>query len=165
MYDDVELCGTHTMNDGTSFVNKLTASSLSWDNVWEAVNKFETSLVSHEGFYLQDTPKFLIYHPSKEKEVRKILRTDGGQPDTADNNANTLRDYNLVPIPCRHLTTSTYWFLAGSRFPKNNCWYTREKMKLGRKEDFDRMGTKFRSYERWAKGTRDFMYIFGNTGA
>ena len=165
MYDGVELCGTHYMQDGTTFNNELTASSLSWDNVWEGVSKFETSLVSHEGFYLNDTPKYLIYHPSKEKLVRKILRTDKGKPGTADNDKNTLRDYNLIPVQCRHLTTSTYWFLAGSRFPKNNLWFTRKKLTLAREKDFDRDGVKFKSTERWARGVRDYMYIFGNTGA
>ena len=165
MYDGVALCGSHTMNDGTAFTNKLTTSSLTWDNLWEAVNKFETSLVAHSGIYLRDTPKFLAYHPSKEKEVRAILRTTEGQPGTADNDKNTIRDYNLVPVPCRHLSTSANWFLMGSRFPASNCWFTREGLSNKTEDDFDRMAVKFRSYQRWARGVKEFTYIFGNEGA
>lgn len=165
MYDGVELCGSHTMHDGTSLDNDLTPASLNFDNVWSAVNHFETSLVSHSGLYLRDVPKYLIYHPSYEKQVRTILRTTNGEPDTADNNANTLLDYNLVPVPCRHLSTSTYWFIAGSRFKKDFLFFTREGVKTAMEDDFDRMGIKIRTYQRFALGVREFIYIVGNPGA
>jgi hypothetical protein len=32
-------------------------------------------------------------------------------------------------------------------------------------DDFDRMGVKFRSYQRFAVGVRDFLWIVGNPGA
>ena len=165
MYDGVELCGSHTMHDGTTLDNDLTAASLTFDNVWSAVNHFETSLVSHAGLYLRDVPKYLVYHPSKEKEVRNILRTTNGEPDTADNNANTLLDYNLVPVPCRFLSTSTNWFIAGSRFKKDFYFFTREGVKSAMEDDFDRMGIKMRTYQRFALGVREFVYIVGNPGA
>jgi hypothetical protein len=165
MYDGVELCGTHTMHDGTSYDNDLTPASLTFDTVWQAVNHYETSLVSHAGLYLRDVPKYLVYHPSKEKEVRAILKSTNGEPGTADNDANTLLDYNLVPIPCRFLSTSTNWFLAGSRFPKDFYFFTREGVKSAMENDFDRMGIKMRTYQRFALGVREFVYIVGNPGA
>ena len=165
MYDGVELCGSHTMNDGTSYDNDLTPASMSFDTVWSAVNHFQTTLVSHAGLYLFDTPKFLVYHPSKEKEVRMILRTTNGEPDSEANNANTLLDYNLVPVPCRFLSTSTNWFLAGSRFKKDFFFFTREGVKTAMEDDFDRMAVKIRTYQRFALGVREFVYIVGNPGA
>jgi len=165
MYDGVELCGEHTMNDGTAFDNDLTPASLSFDTVWSAVSHFQTSLVSHAGLYLYDTPKYLVYHPSKEKEVRTILRTTNGEPDSEANNANTLLDYNLVPVPCRFLTTSTYWFLAGNRFKNDFLFFTREGVKTSMEDDFDRMAVKIRTYQRFALGVREFLYIVGNPGA
>jgi len=165
MYDSAALCATHTLNSGDSFANELTAASLTWDTLWSAVNSFQTTIISHAGLYLYDVPKFLVYHPSYEKQVRTILRTTNGEPDTADNNANTLLDYNLVPIPCRFLTTSTNWFLAGSKFKNDLLFFTREPVKTDMDDDFDRMAVKVRTYQRFAVGVREFLYIFGNQGA
>ena len=164
-YDGVELCGTHTMKDGTSFDNDLTPASITFDNVWSAVNHFETTLISHSGLFIRDVPKFLIYHPSKEKEVRAILRSSNGEPGTADNDANTLLDYNLTPVPCRFLSTSTNWFIAGSRFKNDFLYFSREGVKKAMEDDFDRMGVKVRTYQRFAVGVRDFIYLLGNPGA
>jgi hypothetical protein len=163
-YDSSYLCSTHTMKNGGSYDNALTAASITFDNVWAAINHFETTPVTHQGLYLQDKPEFLIYHPSKEKEVRAILRSSL-EPGTGDNDKNTILDYKLKPIPCRFLTTTTYWFIAGSRFKNDFIFFEREGLKTAMEDDFDRMGTKFRSHQRFAVGVRDFLWIVGNPGA
>ena len=163
-YDGSYLCSTHTMKDGGSYDNALTAASITFDNLWLMINHFETAPVTHQGLYLQDTPKFLIYHPSKEKEVRAVLKSSL-EPGTADNDKNTVQDYNLIPIPNRFLTTTTHWFIAGSRFKNDFCYFSREDVKTAMEDDFDRMGVKFRSYQRFAVGVRDFLWLVGNPGA
>ena len=164
MYDGVELCGAHTMKDGTAFTNELTAASITFDNLWLMLNHFETTLVNHNGLYLRDTPKYLIYHPSQEKNVRAILESDL-EPGTTANDKNTVRSYGLVKIPCRHLTTSTNWFIAGSKWPASVYWFDREKVSVAMEDDFDRMGTKIRSYQRFALGPKEYVYLCGNQGA
>jgi hypothetical protein len=164
-YDSAALCATHTMKDGTSYDNALTAASLTFDNLWSAINHFETAPVSHSGLYLRDVPKFLIYHPSYEKQVRALLDTTNGEPGTADNDKNTIRDYKLQPISCRFLSTSTNWFVLGSRAKKDLLWFTREGVQTDTEDDFDRMAVKFRSYQRFALGFRDFLWVVGNPGA
>jgi hypothetical protein len=164
MFDGVELCGTHTMKSGDELDNALTAASITFDNVWLAVNHFETSLLSQSGLYLKDTPKYLIYHPSKEKEVQAVLKSQL-EPGTADNDKNTIKDYNLVPVPCRYLTTSTYWFLASPKFKDDFQFWNRESPKTAMEDDFDRMGVKFRNHRRFAVGIRDFIRVIGNPGA
>jgi len=106
LYDDVELCGTHTMKSGDSFVNELTAASITPDNIWLAVNHFETSLLSQSGLYLKDSPKYLMAHPSKKKEVIVALQSQL-ESGTADNDKNILKDYNIIPVFNRFLSTST----------------------------------------------------------
>jgi hypothetical protein len=165
MYDGVALCGSHTLQSSDSFSNELTAADITYDSLWSAVNSFQTSITAHSGLYLFDVPKWLVYHPSKEKQVKKILETTNGEPDTADNNKNTLRDYNIVPIPCRFLSTSTNWFLLGSRFKNDLLFLSREKVKTDMDDDFDRMAVKIRTYQRFATGVREFLYLFGNQGA
>ena len=163
-YDGVELCGTHTLKDGSSFDNDLTPASITYDNVWSAVNHFETTLLTQQGLYLKDKPEYLIYHPSKEKEVQAILKSSL-EPGTADNDKNTLLQYSLKPVSCRFLTTTTNWFIAGSRFKNDFLFFDREKVQNDTEPDFDRHGMKFKSWQRFAVGTRDFLYIVGNPGA
>ena len=158
------LCDSHTMKNGGTYDNDLGPSSITFDNLWLMINHFETAPVTHQGLYLKDTPKYLIYHPSKEKEVRAVLKSQL-EPNTANNDKNTVLDYNLIPIPCRFLTTSTHWFIAGSRFKNDFCFFEREGVKTAMEDDFDRMGVKFRSYQRFAVGVRDFLWIVGNPGA
>ncbi len=164
MFDGVELCGDHTMKSGDTFTNKLTTASLTWDNLWTAINSFETAMYTQSGLYLRDTPKFLVYHPSKEKEVQAILKSTL-QPGTADNDKNTIQAYGLVPIPCRHLSTSTNWFLAGEGFPQDNLWFDREKVSTAMEDSFDLMATKIRTFQRFASGVKNFTHIFGNEGS
>ena len=164
MYDGVELCGEHTMADGTSYDNDLAPASLTFDNVWLAINHFETAPVSHSGIYLADKPDCLVYHPSKEKEVQAILKS-ALEPGTADNDKNTIQAYNLKPVPCRFLSTTTNWFITGSRFKNDFLRIVREPVNTATEDDFDRMGMKFRSYQRFAVGVRDFLWIVGNPGA
>jgi hypothetical protein len=152
-YDSSYLCDSHTMKNGGTYDNDLGPSSITFDNLWLMINHFETAPVTHQG-----------YHPSKEKEVRAVLKSQL-EPGTADNDKNTVLDYNLVPIPCRFLTTTTHWFIAGSRFKQDFCFFEREGVKTAMEDDFDRMGVKFRSYQRFAVGVRDFLWIVGNPGA
>jgi len=163
-YDSSYLCSTHTMKNGGSYDNSLGPSSITFDNLWLMINHFETAPITHQGLLLKDTPKYLIYHPSKEKEVRAVLKSQL-QPGGANNDKNTVLDYNLIPIPCRFLTTTTHWFIAGSRFKDDFIFLEREGMKTAMEDDFDRMGVKFRSYQRFAVGVRDFLWICGNPGA
>jgi hypothetical protein len=164
MYDGVELCGTHTLKSGDSFDNDLTPASLTFDNLWLAINHFETSLLQQSGLYLKDTPKYLVYHPSKEKEVQAILQSQL-EPGTANNDKNTIKNYNLVPVSCRFLSTSTNWFLASEKFKSDLLFWDREKPNTQNEEDFDRMGLKVRNFCRFAVGVRDFLRIVGNPGA
>ena len=164
LYDGVELCGTHTMDSGDSYTNLLSTASLTFDNVWLAVNHFETAPISQSGLPLTDTPEWLIYHPSKEKEVQAILKSTL-EPGGANNDLNTLKSsYNLKPLPCRHLSTTTNWFIAGSKFKGDFLFLEREAANNATDDDFDRMGMKFRSHQRFAVGIRDFPWIVGNVG-
>jgi hypothetical protein len=164
-YDALALCSTHTMKDGTSYDNALTAASLTFDNLWTAINHFETTLVSHSGLYLKDKVSTLLYHPSKEKEVRALLNTTEGQPGTADNDYNSLRDYKITPVSCRFLSSSTAWFLLGSKAKKDFIYLKRAGVKTEMEDDFDREATKIKSTQRYAFGFKDFIYLCGNPGA
>ena len=128
------------------------------------MQQLETTLLPQSGLYLKDTPKYLVYHPSKEKEVQALLQSQW-EPGTADNDKNTIRNYNLQPVSCRFLTTTTNWFLCSERFKQDHLFFDREKPSSAMEDDFDRMGVKMRNYCRFARGVRDFLRIVGNPGA
>jgi len=157
----IPLCSdSHVTKSGDTFDNDLGTLTLTWDNLWSAVNHFETTLLSQSGLYLMDTPKYLLYHPSLEKDVRAILESSQ-VPGTADNDKNTLKGMGITPVSSRFLT-STYWFLIGSRFKRDFLFFDREGgVKKAMKDDFDRMGTKVRTFQRFVFGVRDFPYIVG----
>lgn len=165
LWDGSELCASsHTTFSGDSVDNDLTAASLDFDTLWSAISHFETTLVTQDGLPITDKPKFLIYHPSQEKDVIKLLKTSSGQPDTPDHSVNSLTLYGLIPVSCRHLT-STYWFVAGSKFPKDFIFYWRIRKEVKQEGDFDRDAIKIKSRQRYSVGLRDWTYIVGNPGA
>jgi hypothetical protein len=167
LWDGTELASdSRTLKSGDTFDNLLTSASITFDNVWLAITHFESNLLTQSGLYISDKPKYLVYHPSKEKEVQAVLKSNL-EPGTADNDLNTIRAYGLVPIPCRFLTTTTNWAIMGERFKNDNMWFDREKPSKppAMEDSFDLMGTKLRTYQRFAVGLRDFTYCVFNPGA
>lgn len=165
LYDGTTLCNTHTLQkSGGTVTNLLSPASLSFNNLWLAINYFEYSMFTQEGLPTTDTPKYLLFHPSQSKTVRKILETDRGEPDTFNNNKNTLTSYNIIPIPCRFLT-STYWFLIGEKGPKDFIFYNRISKEVKEDADFDRDAVKIKSRERFSAKFKDWVHIVGNAGA
>lgn len=164
-YDSVALFGTHTLQKSLGTVtNAMTASSLDFDNLWTAINFYEYQTFTHEGLPMTDTPKYLLYHPSQQKVVRKILETERGEPDSMDNNKNTLTSYQIVPIPCRFLTT-TYWMLFSEKFKEDLVFYWRIRKEVKEDADFDRDAIKIKSRQRFSVNVRDWMHALGNAGA
>lgn len=160
--DSLALCSNaHVLqNSGATYDNYLASTSLTWSNLWTAINYFEYQQFTHENLPTKARPKFLIYHPSQNKVVRKILETDKGEPDTANNNKNTLTSYNIVPVPCRFLT-STYWFLASDQFPKDLIFYWRIRKEAKEDADFDRDAVKLKTRQRFSVNVRSGLQIIG----
>lgn len=164
--DSVALCSnSHELqNSGATIDNYLAGMSLTFGNLWTAINYFEYGMFTHENLPTKATPKYLIYHPSQNKVVRKLLETDKGEPDTANNNKNTLTSYNIVPIPCRFLT-STYWFLASDKFKQDLIFYWRIRKEAKEDTDFDRDSIKLKTRQRFSVNVRSGLQIVGSDGA
>lgn len=175
VYDGVELCGTHTLFSGDIYDNALPPASLTFDSIWDAIIHYETTLLSQSGIFIHDRPEWLMYHPSKQKQVEAIFESPGQPVDpdiigvgpvvNVDNeNANTLKKYSLRLIPNRHLTNTEAWFVGGSKFKNDHCFFWRDRPQVDMEDDFDRMGVKVRSFQRFANGVREFKFIVGNPG-
>lgn len=167
LWDGTELASSsRTLKSGDTFDNLLASASISFDSVWLALTHYETNLLTQSGLYISDKPYALLYHPSKEKEVQAILKSNL-EPGTADNDKNTIQAYGLKAIPSRFFTSTTAWAIVGERFKADNLWFDREKPnKMPAMEDsFDLMGTKLRTHQRFDTGLRDFTYCVYNAGA
>lgn len=164
VFDGAALCSTHTLADGTTTVsNVATAASINFDNVWAMLNYFESTQRAQNGMYMYEKPKYILFHPSKWKLVRKVLDATG-EPDTADNNPNSLKDYGLIPIPCRFLSTN-YWFIIGENFPDTFYFFWSRRLRKETERDIDRGGTKIMTSSRWGFGIVNWQSIVGNQGA
>ena len=164
VYDSVALCGTHTTRSGDSVDNALAAASLSFDNLWSQIDYFSTALVNHSGMKFTSKPKYLVLNPIQAKTVEKILETDR-EPDQGDWNKNTLLKRGIQPLYCPHLTSTTEYFLVGENFADDLWVFTVEEPQFDMEDDFDRMGTKYRSYQIFGAGVKDYFEIVENPGA
>lgn len=163
MYDSAALCDTHTLPSGDSLDNDLTASSITFDSFWTMVQYFTSSQRSHNGFYISENPKYILAHPSKQPDIEKILGS-AQEPDTADNNVNTLKRFNIQPIYCRFLD-STKWFILSENWPESFPFYWVVKPQRPKTEyDLDRGGTKLMTTSIYGFGPVDFVSIVGNPG-
>lgn len=166
LYDSVELCGTHTLQKtaATTVSNEMTAASITFDTLWLAINFYEYQLYTHENLPMTSSAKYLLYHPSQEKVVSKILDSTGMEPDTTDNNKDTLKKYGITPIPCKFLT-STYWFVLSDKVMEDFLFYWRVKQETKEDADFDRDAAKIKSRIRFSSGPADWFSVLGNLGA
>lgn len=160
MFDSSALCDTHTLASGDSLDNDLGPSSLDWDTLWDACKYFNTTALTQSGIYAMDEPEYLVCHPSKADVVRKIFDSPG-EPDTADNNANTID--KLKVKYCRHLD-SEYWFVQGKKQKQYMQLLWRHKPTVEFDGDFDRQGQKIAAWMRLGYYPLDFTFICGNPG-
>jgi hypothetical protein len=165
------LCASHTMADGTTVNNALTAASLSYDNLWSSVNYFTTSMYDQAGRRIIATPKFVLTHPQNAKLLEKILRANG-EPDTVElNNPNLLKDgvakffTGLTPIYCPFLTSTTAYFLLDTDFANDLWFFTVESPQYDSEDDFMAHATAYKSWQIFTTGPKDFIHVAYNAGA
>lgn len=162
-YDSVELCGSHTLDDGTSYDNDLTAASLDFDNLWSMIDHFSTSTYNHKGLLINPKPKWLVTNPINRKTVEKILESSA-EPDTLSNK-NTVGNKGIVPVYCPHLTSTTAYFLLGEEFRDDLIFWNVESPRYVDEDDNTIHGTNFFSWSIFSVGWREYINIVGNPGA
>ena len=165
MYDSVELCGSHTLDDGTTLDNDLTPASLDFDNLWTMINHFATSTYNHKGLLIQPKAKWLVTNPINRKLVEKILDADG-EPDTVNlNNPNSLANKQITPIYCPFLTSTTAFFLLGEEAKDDFLFWNVESPRFDEEDDKSVHGTNLFSWQIYSCGPREFIQVVGNPGA
>jgi len=162
------LCDTHTLASGDSLTNEFPSATLTYDNFWSLVQYFTSTVVNQNNLPYTDSPKYFLYHPVQENIVEKIRRSPM-EPDTTDNNKNVLDKYmsGITFIPCRLLTTNTNYFLLGSKMKQHLIfrWVKDWKPQTKVDKDFDRLGTKILTFQKFLAGVDNYIPIIGCIGA
>lgn len=109
-------------------------------------------------------PKILLFNPALKWDVSKIL---GGtdEPDTANNNINTVHKYGITPIQWSHLTDTNAWFLLASKEDHMLNWFWREKPRT--LEDYVKLRLAYCYYVYWRSsvGYTDWRGTYGCPGS
>lgn len=168
MFDGVELCGSHTNQNGDTIDNDQASQSIDWQGIWDHVMYFEYGMVDEAGLPYGDDPADLVFHPSELPEVRKALEAVW-EPDTGHRNPQTLSKYNINAIPCRFLTatSSVYpWFLTGKKFKADMIFWNRLSPTVEQSDEagFTTYGILFRSRQRFSCGPKHYIHVNGNPG-
>jgi hypothetical protein len=162
MHDGVELCGTHTLEDGATYDNYYTATSLTYDNFWDDLVSYEWGYRTHSGLRQFDQIAQVMIAPDQIPEMTKILQ-NSKEPDTADNNDSFIpRGIKMIVNP--YLSTSTWRFLIGKKFKAKAKFLWRERMQTDEEPDRDTQGVKFMAFQRCGIAVIDYLPIALNPG-
>jgi hypothetical protein len=166
-WDGIAYAGIHTLKNGTTVTNDLTAASLDYDNLWTAINFFATSFYDHTGARIVRTPKYILTNVQNKKTLDKIL-TASGQPDSGIdslNNPNLLKG-KLTPVYSPFISSTTQYTILGESFKDDFIMFEVEAPKFDTEDDLEMHGTKIISWQIIsAPKARDWTNIVNNAGA
>lgn len=165
--DGVELCGTHTLWDGSTLANELAVSADLSEEALEdkviAMRKF----VDDRGKPIHVVPECLLIPPDLEFVATRILASTQ-QPDTGDNNINALRYQGSIPKVAVNVyltDTDAYFLLANDSIPEGMLHYERQALTGAVEGDFATGSVKYKQWCRYVFGWGDWRSVFGSPGA
>lgn len=165
VWDAAALCSTHTTKvSGDTITNSQTAASLSKSTLWDMIKYFDYGIVTQAGLpAVASGPFYLIVHPSKRDVVEAILGSQL-EPGTANNDINTLRDKQIIPVYCRLLSDTSRYFLQSADQKRWMPFWIRKDVTTKWDDSFDNIGRKCRTHQRFMVGPITYEYIVGNDG-
>jgi len=159
------LCASHTLADGSTYSNLLTAAAPDTDVLLSALSQYEWSRKNHAGLLATDKPNQVLFSSSKFPLWNKLLN-NSVEPDTVERNDSFIKGYGLTPIVCPFLDTTTNWFILGDNFKQDAIFLWRERMKVDEAyQDKDYRAVKIPSETRFGAVVKDYLSILGNAGA
>jgi hypothetical protein len=129
VFDGVALCGTHTLADGSTYVNALGALGADYDNFWLSKAAYEWQRKNHVGLLATDTVDSVVAYSTYLPTWTKIL-TNPYQPDTTDRNENFVAKDKIKLVINPYQYSATQWSLCGKKFREKNIMLWRKRMKV-----------------------------------
>jgi phage major head subunit gpT-like protein len=167
--DGVEMVSTaHINKAGGTWSNEIaTAADLSY----AALQQADIDIMAFKddrGLQINVQPRKLVVPKELKFEAAKILKTLQ-EPDTADNNINTLRSEGVIPegfVWTPYLTDSDAWFVLTNIPGEEGLIYQeREAPNFDVADDSDTRNAKYLSFFRGVWGWVDPRAIYGSAGA
>jgi len=130
----------------------------------QAATVYFQNLTNERGMPIQMSPKFLVVAPLFRIKANELLRSSG-QPESASNEINVLRDDDMVPFIGHHLTDADAWFVIGPKGEHDLNVYIRVPHGITAGDDFDTGDSKWKVRLRMAAGFGQWYGVYGSTGA
>jgi hypothetical protein len=164
--DGVVLFSTaHPLMGGGTFSNRpSTAADVSEASLEDASIEI-AGFVDERGIPVMVKPKRLIISRQQKYVVHRILKSNG-QVDTADNNANALKDLAVIDEVAvnLYLQDPDAWFII-TDCPKGLQHFKRKSISRGIEGDFETGNMRYKSRERYSNGWTDPRGAYGSPGA
>jgi hypothetical protein len=164
--DSVELCGTHSLLNGTSTANEpSTAADLnetSLENALIDISKF----TDDRGLKIAVKARKLIVPSDLAFVAQRVLNSEG-RVGTADNDLNAIKTMSVIPegFAVNHfLTDVDAWFIKTDA-PDGMKHFNRVSMSTGMEGDFETGNVRYKARERYSFGWSDWRSVYGSPGA
>jgi len=152
----------HKSLNGSTWSNRSAAnSSLSATSLKQDFLDFENTL-SDRGIQQVQRPKTLLVPPALEFTARELVESQY-DPESGNNNINTLQTRGLEIIVDPFLTSTTAWFLIGDENPL--IVFMRRAPKFAQDGDFETGDAKFKGTFRLSYETNKPIGVYMNAGA
>jgi hypothetical protein len=163
--DGVAIFSTaHTLPSGGTWRNRLSSDAdLSRSALDTMLTDFGKQQVGDSGIIANIQPKVLLV-PWESKRYAMELVGSELQPDSADNNMNSLKGEGLQVVASPHLTDTDSWFLLGEKSETGLVIVKSSGIETKSEEEFDNDSIKFKSRYREKVGCTHPYALFGTSG-
>jgi phage major head subunit gpT-like protein len=149
---------------GETYANRpTTGSSLNVTSLQAAMNRFE-KMKNDRGIVMPMKPKLLIVPPELRFEAEKLLKSEYN-PENANSQVNTVGNKGLEFMVGHYLTSTTGWFLVGSKEDHDLRFITRKPLQMKSYDDFATGNAVFKATMRFQTTFVRWRGVDGNTGA
>jgi phage major head subunit gpT-like protein len=165
--DGVALCSaSHPTVQGVVNSNRPSVGIDLNETALEAATIVMAAWTDERGLLLAAKPNKLILPPSLQFVAQRLLKSEK-RPGTNDNDANALKDMNVISggwTINNWLTDSNAWFLT-TDVANGLKMFERVAMKTAMEGDFETGNVRYKARERYSFGWSDPLAIFGSPGS
>ena len=162
--DSVSLCNdSHPLSPvNSTVVDNAGSTALSYSAVL-ATRQLMRAYVDDRNQLIPINPNMLIVPPELEDTAIDIVKTVG-EPSTADNSVNAVREHGIDYVVWDYLTDSNNWFMVDSGLMKQFLnWFDRVPLEFAMNptSEYD-LEAKYRGYMRYSYGWSDWRWVYGH---
>ena len=164
--DGVSLINTaHPNTTGGTYSNRLTPDADLCEASLEDICIQIMGAQNDRGLLINIMPISLHIPRQEWFNANRILKSVG-QPGTANNDPNIIRQTNAFPggVKLNHYFTASHAWFTRTNCMEGMKFYWRERTSFDQDNDFDTMNLKARAYMRLSCGNTDPRAIFGSNG-